>query len=217
MNYVPPRLPEALLHIENAHEAMRQAREEEWPLSGVRLENADLAGRDLSRLTLRQARVTGCRFTGCDLTRLDCTDVVFTGCDLSNAVVTDAFFGRCVFDSCKAVGLRTQNALWRQTAVRDSVFEYANFDGAALECVRWERSGLAHAFLTNCKLKQLVFSGAELIGVNFTHTSLQGIDLSQSQLAAVTVSGQMTELAGAVVSPGQAVELARLLGVEIKG
>lgn len=217
MHYAPPRLPEALLPIKDAHQAVQQARREEWPLSGVRLENADFANQDLSRLALSQATVTGCRFTGCDLTKLDCTDVVFAGCDLSNAVATDAFFGRCVFESCKAVGLRAQNALWRQTAVRDSVFEYVNFDGAALECVRWARTGLGHAFLTNCKLKQAVFAETDLIGVNFTHTALKGVDLTHSQLAAVTVSGDMVELAGAVVSPQQAVELARLLGLVVKG
>ena len=55
---------------------------------------------------------------------------------------------------------------------------------------------------------------AELIGVNFSHTSLSGVDLTQCRLEGIRIAGG--ELKGAVVTPYQAAELALLLGVVIR-
>ena len=47
-------------------------------------------------------------------------------------------------------------------------------------------------------------------------TALKGIDLSENQIEGISVSDSAYELRGAVISPWQAIELARIFGLVIK-
>ena len=58
------------------------------------------------------------------------------------------------------------------------------------------------------------FSGGSLVEAELGGMPLKGIDLRSMDICGVRVVGG--ELAGAIVSPVQAMDLARLLGVEIR-
>ena len=62
--------------------------------------------------------------------------------------------------------------------------------------------------------QDLSFESCKLVKINFCRTRLAGIDFSANQLEGILISGD--ELRDAVVSPLQAMELARLLGVRVK-
>ena len=54
-----------------------------------------------------------------------------------------------------------------------------------------------------------------LVGVHFFRTSLAGMDFTQCELGRITVSDTFAELHGARVTAMQALDLSRLLGIEI--
>ena len=129
----------------------------------------------------------------------------------------DAYFGGCCFEECKAVGLDARHTLWRDTRLAHSQLAYANFDNAALERTQIERCSLAHAFFTHARFRRTRTEGVDFTGVNFTGTALSGMDFTACRLEGLTVSQGAPELAGAVVSPQQAVGLCTLFGLVVKG
>jgi uncharacterized protein YjbI with pentapeptide repeats len=58
------------------------------------------------------------------------------------------------------------------------------------------------------------FKGCDISSSEFTNTPLKQIDFRDSDISEIALTGR--ELKDAIVSPLQAVELARLLGVIIK-
>lgn len=216
MHYAPPRLPNDLSPLPADPSVFIHAAREERCLSNILVENADLSGCDLSSLSVKQAKFIRCRFAGCDLTNLDGRDVVFSACDFSNARADRAYFSRCLFENSKAVGLHAQQTLWRQTAFLHGLFSYGNFEHAEWDGIRILNSDFSHAFFTFCTFKQVEWNDALLVGVCFSGSPLSGQDFSRSRLSAVTVSQYAPELSGAAVSPAQALEFSRLLGLIIK-
>lgn len=73
---------------------------------------------------------------------------------------------------------------------------------------------LTESVFLQCAPQDLSFESCKLVKINFCRTRLAGIDFSANQLEGILISGD--ELRDAVVSPLQAVELARLLGVRVK-
>lgn len=212
-----PNDPAALPAVECPADALCQAALEELPLSGLTFQQADLSGAALPSLSVRGCAFVGCRFAAADLAKLDARDCLFLSCDFSGAQAMDAYFGGCCLEECKAVGLDARHTLWRDTLLVRSRFAYANFDSAAMEGVRIKDSALCHAFFTQARFRRLRLEGADFAGVNFAGTALSGVDFTDCRLEGLAISQGAPELAGAVVSPQQAVGLCALFGLVVKG
>jgi uncharacterized protein YjbI with pentapeptide repeats len=81
---------------------------------------------------------------------------------------------------------------------------------AILDC------NFTEAFLSEIRLKKPTLKAVNFTGADFFKALLKGIDLSDCTIDGITVSDTRNELRGAIVSAGQAIELAaRILGIKI--
>ena len=140
-------------------------------------------------------------------------DVIFRTCDFSGSLLEGGYLSRCEFHACKNVG----GSLYR-AFLQDVLFSGCNFGYANCNSSKWKNVSIADSSFSNadfgeCSLKNLELSNVELVRVNFSHTPLAGIDFTASEIADILASAW--ELRGAVVSPVQAAELAKLLGVVV--
>ena len=85
------------------------------------------------------------------------------------------------------------------------------FDGCRLENALFREAAFPEV-----KLKKTRLHGLDLTRGDFFHTPLKGMDLSDCELAGLMVSETFSELKGAKVSYGQAVDIAALLGVKFE-
>ena len=91
-----------------------------------------------------------------------------------------------------------------------------NWDGASLEKLVLRDCDLSDSWLTECRLKQLALEDCTLTQTNFFRTPLAGMDFTRCRLSGLVCTENGAELKGAIVTPEQAVELARLLGLIIR-
>jgi len=73
---------------------------------------------------------------------------------------------------------------------------------------------LEHADFQQVKLAGTFFSECDLTQVQLSGTGLKGTDISTCSIDGLGV--RIEDLAGAIVSPLQAVELAKLMGIIVK-
>lgn len=214
MTIKPPQLPPRLTALGGAEALAAALAEGEGELKGCALSNLRLTGPE--GLDLTGARLTGCTLAGGALHRASFVDVVFTDCDLSNADLTGAYFSRCTLTGCKLTGVNLAGAALGHLRLIRCALPYANLDGARINALSLADCDLSQAQLTGCALKQLSCQGARFVGVNFFRTALRGVDFTQCELSGIQVSDRFEELAGAVVSPEQAAELAKLMGLVVR-
>jgi uncharacterized protein YjbI with pentapeptide repeats len=91
---------------------------------------------------------------------------------------------------------------------------YAGLGKGKLEQARFEDTDLTEASFSGCQFKSVEFENCILTAAEFLGTPLKGLDLRMSRIDGIKLSGG--ELRGAVVSPEQAVELSKLLGLVVK-
>lgn len=123
-------------------------------------------------------------------------------------------FLRCRFENCKGVGTAFVHSPMRHVVLEGSPLRMANFSETPFKAVRFSGCDLTESVFLQCVPQDLSFESCKLVKINFCRTRLAGIDFSANQLEGILISGD--ELRDAVVSPLQAVELARLLGVRVK-
>ena len=78
-----------------------------------------------------------------------------------------------------------------------------------------EECDCMRSVLSDCRIKNILWKNCRLEGANFFKTWLRGMDFTTCQLEGITVSDTFEELRGARVTNLQALELSRLLGIEI--
>lgn len=211
-----PKIPPVLEPSDDVTELLQRAREGQESI-----ENRLIAGIQAPSLNAYKLEFTGvefdhCRLNGSVFDKASFVDVRFRDCDLSGCSFSDAYFSRCEFLSCKWVGAGFTAALLRQSAAQACSFQYANFDGASLGGVTLRQCDCTGAAFTGVTLRDVATADNRFIGVNFFHTSLKGMDFTRDLVDGWMLSEGLSELKGAIFSPYQAVDLARLLGIEIK-
>lgn len=179
-----------------------------------------IAGSPL-RVDLSRRDITGCLFAQCDLpeSRFEkcyLRDVVFDQCDLSCCDFTRANLTRVQFIDCRLTGAIFAGCYCSNLQLDRCRAPYSNFTQAKLHRVSFTGCDLHEAAIDDCRTDQdaLIFSGCDLTDASLTHTSMNGLDLSDSQIDGIAVT--LPELKGAIVSPIQACELSKLLGIIIK-
>ena len=90
----------------------------------------------------------------------------------------------------------------------------ANLSGCQCKGAGFFRCDLEGASMLGCALGKAPFDRCRLLDCNLCGTVLSGIDFTTCDIGGWLLGGG--ELRGAVVTPFQAAELARLLGVVIK-
>lgn len=171
--------------------------------------------RDL--LFVQEALFSGCLFAGSRLRRAHFTDVVFRNCDLSNADWSGCSFQRVEWVDCKLLGADLSSGTWHDVRLVRPAAPYLALSGGRLRRVAFEEATLRGAAFADCRFEAVDFRGCDLTEAEFAGTRLGGVSLADSQIGGLRVRAVASpELRGVRVSPAQACELARLLGVEIE-
>ena len=213
-----PVLPAELRREADMEEAVRRALREEDDVRGCLFSGGALtqtAPDDWNgTMEFRECVFENWRFSGCSMPRLGFVDAVFRGCDLSNLDLTGCSLLRCRFEDCKAVGLTLAEAKLRQVTFEQCGMRLANLSGCQCKGAGFFRCDLEGASMLGCALGKAPFDRCRLLDCNLCGTALSGIDFTTCDIGGWLQGGG--ELRGAVVTPVQAAELARLLGVVIK-
>ena len=214
MKRIPPVMPETLEMDDGKQLFDKQEQEERF--SGKQFVNIKAEEQDFTYLMFSAVSFENCRFINCSFAKGEFTDVKFKSCDFSGCNLSSTYFNRVEFEGCKGTGAKFTGTNMKQTFLEDTVLQYANFDESKLEHIWFRKCDLNGSSLSVCRCKDLNWCNADLSNVNFFHTTLKGMDFSDSIITGITISDQNEELRGATVDLYQAAVLARRLGVLIK-
>lgn len=208
-----PALPNRLTPAGDMKSVLQQAVEDETDLSGLFFENGT-APEELRVITLRECRFSGCRFHSGKGERLYFLNVLFEGCDFSGAVFECCLFRRVRFVNCKLSGTVFLDTSIEQCTIENSPGRLLSLSKAKCKEVLFTGCDLSNTNMQETKLLKTSFETCRLRGAELLHTPLKGIDFTSDDLEGISVT--IPDLRGAIVSMGQACELAKLIGLEIR-
>lgn len=190
-----------------------QGLEPDGDYDGVRFEGLDLSGTDGSGATFLDVGVYRCALDEARLGRLRVIDSVLegvwgvgtrlAGAELRDVELRDARLG----------GVQLHGARLNRVLVRGGKIDFLNLRQAKLTDVTFE----------GCVLNEPDFSGASLERVAFRDCALRRAEFNQVRLKDVDLRGAtelelatgVDRLAGAVISPGQLMDLAPAFAAQI--
>lgn len=213
MKLLPPELGEVIASTELSERARRAVLLGDDVEGRIfeREELLDVAG---DRLEFVRCRFIRCRIEPGPVRWLAFKDCVFENCDLSGAMLRKASFLRVEFRDCRMVGTDFSETSMQSVLFQASQMKYANFSRAKMNCVRFEECVMDNAAFYECKNKAVAFAGGSLVEAELGGMPLKDMDMRSTDIRGIRVVG--SELKGAIVSPVQAMELARILGVVIR-
>ena len=172
---------------------------------------------DREHVWVQSCLFAGCLFPACVLRGSHFTDVTFRNCDLSNADLTGCSFQRVEFLDCKLMGTNLSEATMQHVAFERCKAEFANFALGRLRFVAHSQGVMRGAVFDECRLEKASFSRCDLTQGEFRGTRLRGLSFADSDIRGIRV-GEVDsfELKGLKINALQAVDLVRLLGVEVE-
>lgn len=206
------RLPASLNDVADA---VRLFDSEE--VSGCRVGRAVFEGCRLTHRFLQSVFFEECTFRDFRMSESHFTDVVFRNCDLSNDFLSGCNFLRVEFMGCRLIGTDFSAGRFRQVLVDNCLADYANFSEGQLRQVALKTVLCREVAFANCRLEQVQFQHCDLGRAEFYRTAMKGLDLTDSLIPGLQVTAvDSFELRGLRVTPHQALDLVRMLGVEIE-
>lgn len=191
-------------------------KENEERITGMVLKGSEAEAEDFSGLVVSGVRFENCRFWNCVFEKAEFQDVIFESCDFSGCDFADSYFNRTEFVSCKGVGAKLTGSRILHTTLRDSNWNYANYDNSVFEYFSVEDTELNGSNFSQCRCKSVVWKRANLQNASFFRTPMRGMDFTDSKISGLVLSDELKELNGATVDMFQAAELAKRLGLVIK-
>ena len=156
--------------------------------SGCSFLDSRFQGTGCDHVTFRNCDLSGCSFDRCGL-----REVTFLDCRMMGTNFSDCTLSHCRLEGChgKYMGLVVCD-------LKHSVMEDCNLSGGSLSRCKLDKAKVDRCDFTRCD-----FSGAELSGLDFSHCTIEGATWTIDKLKNVTVT------------TAQAVDLARLIGLNI--
>jgi uncharacterized protein YjbI with pentapeptide repeats len=182
---------------------LEDARVESGDLTGAEIPSLSLTGSVLERMVFAQARVQS------TLLR----DVRFVKCDLSNAVFHRFEARRVEFIDCRLLGMKAIACNWQDVLVENCDARYAQFNGGVVRSCEFKGARLDEADVRGVNLAGTLFRDASLRRADLSGAKLNNANLRGADIDGLVVHAE--DLRGALVTPPQAMDLARLLGLVI--
>ena len=176
----------------------------------------ELAAVSAGGATFDQVVFKSCVFEDVDFSRCTFTEVKFMGCRFISCSMERCWLNRCDFISCSAPGLSFQKGRFTSVLLAESQMRYTEFSEASIRDLRARKTNLAESLWHDVSLKRSAFESCDLTRADVFRTPLLGIDLSTCDISGIIVSNTFRELRGCIVGPEQAVQLAGLLGIQVK-
>lgn len=188
---------------------------EEMPLEGEIFANETVAGFLAEKAEFCRLRFEKCRFEKCYFAKASFLNVEFLNCDFSNCMMEDTYWKMVSFVDCKGQGANFTNGVFRNVKFTGCKLDYANFTRALWENLEIRQTTFVSASLSEVKLKKILLEGDRFEKTDFFKTPLKGVDFSRCDVEQLILSDDLREIRGAKLSPEQAVDIARLLGVTV--
>lgn len=191
------------------------AYETDDPVENVLFQKERLVRVNAAKTAFRGVVFESCTFEDCDFSGCDMRKAIFRKCLLVGCDFSGGYWNGCTLDSCNASGCDMGDSRIVDTNIQGSQFQYA-----VCWRTRWEDCRISDTAFTEACLNEMILKRTEFYNVDMTKaelmgTMLKGIDLSGCTIDGIVISDSKKELAGAQVNVGQAIALARLLGVKV--
>ena len=168
---------------------------------------------DLSLCEYHECIFTRITFHGA-MNKMEFSDVIFDHCDLSNIKMTECNFRRVTFKYCRLTGCDMSGSQFR-----DTMFSFCRGWYINLSASRFHGSSFSECIFTEgsfsmVKFKNLKIENCDLSGTEWLDTKMKDLDFSDSIIDGIAVTPE--NLKGITVNPEQAVNMAKLLGIQVK-
>ena len=203
--------PEPLL-LEDLASASSAQLQHEHGLDGAVLEDADVSTWEASSVRLAEVALRRADLSATRLRALSLVDVLARSVNAANGLWPALRTSRVTFERCNLVGLDAGNGELSQTTFRDCKLDLANLRMATLRDVVFSGCSLRATDFYGATLRSVSFAGCELHETDFDRASLETVDLRGASLVDIRGIGS---LSGAIVDPGQLIDLAPYLAVEL--
>ncbi|MHC0429623.1 pentapeptide repeat-containing protein [Streptomyces sp. O3] len=180
---------------------------------GLSFRDLDLAGQEG-----RGARFLDCALEGCvcdetSLANARVIDSVLTGVRGVGASLAGASLRDVEIVDARLGGVQAHGTVWERVVVRGGKIDYLNLRGARLTDVVFEGCVLVEPDFGGASLERVEFADCALKGADFSGVRMRDVDLRRA--ATVEIARGAGQLAGAVISPAQLVELAGVFAAEL--
>jgi uncharacterized protein YjbI with pentapeptide repeats len=153
-------------------------------------------------------------FNGMRIDSLELTDVRFINCDLSNCTFMGSIIHRVEFEDCKMMGLSLNDSTLQNVSINNCNGRFALFNFIRMKNTIFNKSNFENCNIQSGKLDKVAFTETYFTQGQMSGTSLKDMDISSCYFDGVGLRPE--DIKSAIVSPMQAVEFAKLLGVIIK-
>ncbi|MFJ4473030.1 pentapeptide repeat-containing protein [Streptomyces sp. NPDC089424] len=176
---------------------------------GLEFRDAELGGQDGGGARFMDCALTGCALDETRLHRARFLESVLTaprgvGTNLAEATLRDV-----ELRDARLGGTQLHGGVWERVLVRGGKLDFLNFRGARLRDVVFEGCVLVEPDFGGASLERVEFADCALKGADFGTATLVDVDLRGA--APLEITRGVDRLSGAVISPGQLVELAPVL------
>ena len=193
-----------------------RAWEEDSTVSAVCVEDAVVTGFHLAGLEFTDVVLRNCRFTDCDFTGASFYRTTFEHCAMDLCHFQNTFWKDTAVTGSRGEGCNFHASTWHGCTLEDDFLRYANFSRAVWNKCLVRRCNLQEACLAEMRLTRTAWESVDLTAAEVFRTALKGMDLSGCTIDKIVVSQDCAELRGAAIAPAQAMELARILGIQIR-
>jgi uncharacterized protein YjbI with pentapeptide repeats len=180
---------------------------------GLEFRETDFAGQDGGGARFMDCALSGCALDETRLHHARVLDSVLTGIrgvgtDLAESTLRDVE----VVDA-RLGGVQLHGAALERVVVRGGKIDYLNLRRARLKDVVFEGCVLVEPDFGGARLDRVEFVDCVLKGVDFSAATLVDADLRRA--AELDIARGVDRLSGAVISPGQLLDLAGVLAAEM--
>jgi uncharacterized protein YjbI with pentapeptide repeats len=180
----------------------------------VALSDANLDGRDFSRLFFEQALLRRVRLMQARLPGLRLFDVRCELCEFSGANLEGSRWRRTALHECRLMGANLISASCEDLLWQDCKADGAVLAGAQFKAARFERCSFQGASFEGADLSGVVLHDCDLTQANLSGARLEGADLRGSLLNGMRASVQ--DLQGVTIDPLQAEQVVAVLGIRVR-
>ena len=200
--------------MQTLSDLLRCATEESFDLRGLSLENEEVFEETVGTIDLKDCSFSHCTFSDCRFDRTGFQNVRFVGCDLSGSSFSDCGFKQVYFEDCRLFGTVFDRCLLNTGHFSRCSAKYIRLSGSSLRSFPLEESNFSGGSLARLQCKNTSVKKCDFTRCDFSESQLSGFDFTDSLIDGATWS--LDGLKNVTVTTLQALELARLLGLNIE-
>lgn len=187
----------------------------------LQLQNSAIHDADVELISIENSTFSQIDFKNCILHKPKITDVIFDQCDFSlraddfkNNTWRESLFNRIEFTNCHTLGFVLVECHFNNVLFRNCNGKYWSFRFSQFVNCRFEDCNLIEADFQNCDLSGIDFINCQLRGSEFFDANLNHTDVRGSNIDNIRIGTK--EVKGLIVEPHQALQIAYLLGIDIR-